>query len=211
MRSKDSIVEYTSQIEALQAKIEKEKAVIESEKADGVAAAKLADEADAKAAAIEIPDTAPITAAMETAEADNRKLAANNEYKSKEGAVNAVKEVYDEVSATLEAVRASKADLFEGANLPLDGLAVEEGELTYNGMAWDCMSGSQQRIVGCSIVSRLNPTCGFVLMDGMESMDTDTLSEFGQWAADQGLQIIATRVSTGEECAVIIEDGEVKD
>lgn len=38
-------------------------------------------------------------------------------------------------------------------------------------------------------------------------MDTDTLREFGSWLEAEGLQAIATRVSTGDECSIIIEDG----
>ena len=37
----------------------------------------------------------------------------------------------------------------------------------------------------------------------------DTLQEFGQWLEAEGLQAIATRVSTGEECSIIIQDGYV--
>ena len=36
-----------------------------------------------------------------------------------------------------------------------------------------------------------------------------TLKEFGQWLESEGLQAIATRVSTGDECSIIIEDGYV--
>ena len=36
-----------------------------------------------------------------------------------------------------------------------------------------------------------------------------TLQEFGQWLEQEGLQAIATRVSTGDECSIIIEDGYV--
>ena len=38
-------------------------------------------------------------------------------------------------------------------------------------------------------------------------MDTDTLQEFGAWLEQEDLQAIATRVSTGDECSIIIEDG----
>ena len=38
-------------------------------------------------------------------------------------------------------------------------------------------------------------------------MDRDTLAEFGEWLESEGLQAIATRVSTGDECSVIISDG----
>ena len=49
-----------------------------------------------------------------------------------------------------------------------------------------------------------------MLLDKLEQMDSDTLNEFGEWLEAEGLQAIATRVSTGDECSVIIEDGYVK-
>ena len=69
------------------------------------------------------------------------------------------------------------------------------------------MSGSDRLKVSTAIVRKLNPNCGFVLMDKLEQMDLNTLQEFGQWLQQEGLQVIATRVSTGEECSIIIEDG----
>ena len=41
--------------------------------------------------------------------------------------------------------------------------------------------------------------------------DMTTLQEFSAWLEAEGLQAIATRVSTGSECQIIIEDGMVKD
>lgn len=38
-------------------------------------------------------------------------------------------------------------------------------------------------------------------------MDQLTLQEFGAWLEQEGLQAIATRVSTGDECSILIEDG----
>ena len=38
-------------------------------------------------------------------------------------------------------------------------------------------------------------------------MDMKTLEEFNQWLEQEQLQGIATRVSTGDECSIIIEDG----
>ena len=54
---------------------------------------------------------------------------------------------------------------------------------------------------------KLNPDCGFVLLDKLEQMDSVTLQEFGQWLEQEGLQAIATRVSTGDECSILIVDG----
>ena len=69
------------------------------------------------------------------------------------------------------------------------------------------MSGSQQLQVATAIVRKLKPECGFVLIDKLEQMDQQTLLEFGRWLEQEGLQAIATRVSTGDECSILIEDG----
>lgn len=114
---------------------------------------------------------------------------------------------YRSLSTEIEETRAAKYALLEGAALPLEGLGVDNGELTYRGKAWDCMSGSDQLRAATAIVRAINPKCGFVLLDKLEQMDLDTLRDFSAWLEGQGLQAIATRVSTGGECSIIIEDG----
>ena len=114
---------------------------------------------------------------------------------------------YSKLTKELEAVRKEKYDLLNSADMPLPNLSVEDGELTYNGFKWDNMSGSDQLKVAAAVVRKLNPQCGFVLLDKLEQMDADTLKDFGEWLEREGLQAIATRVSTGDECTVIIEDG----
>ena len=132
-----------------------------------------------------------------------------NKEKAEEDA-NAHRAEYDTMTAKLNDVRQKKIDLLKNASLPLPGLSVENGELTYNGHRWDSMSGSEQLKVSTAIVRKLNPNCGFVLIDKLEQMDTETLQDFGTWLEQEGLQAIATRVSTGGECSIIIEDGYVK-
>ena len=137
----------------------------------------------------------------------NRKVRANlDKEKAEEDARDYVRQ-YDSLTADLEAVRKEKQSLLEHANLPLPELSVENGKLLYKGRQWDCMSGSDQLKVATAIVRKLNPECGFVLMDKLEQMDLDTLREFGEWLEQEGLQVIATRVSNGKECSIIIEDG----
>ncbi len=114
---------------------------------------------------------------------------------------------YDRLTEVISAVRKEKTDLLSDAKLPLPGLSVEDGELTYNGYKWDGMSGAEQLKVSTAIVRAINPQCGFVLLDKLEQMDINTLTDFGGWLEQEGLQAIATRVSTGNECSIIISDG----
>ncbi len=138
----------------------------------------------------------------------NRKVRANLDKAKAEDDANELRRQYEKLTAQLTSVREERMGLLEGAILPLPGLSVsEDGDLTYKGQKWDNLSGADQLIVSTSIVRALKPQCGFVLLDKLEQMDTDTLAEFGAWMADQNLQGIATRVSTGGECSIIIEDG----
>lgn len=140
----------------------------------------------------------------------NQKVRANLERTRAEEELHELETQSDNLTAELEKVRQSRTDLLTSAPLPLPGLSVQDGELVYKGKKWDCMSGAEQLMVATAIVRKLNPNCGFVLLDKLEQMDTDTMREFGAWLESVGLQAIATRVSTGEECSIVIEDGFVR-
>ncbi|MFR4557505.1 MAG: AAA family ATPase [Blautia obeum] len=139
----------------------------------------------------------------------NRKVRANLDKEKAEDDAKTYRDQYNSLTKDLEDVRDKKAQLLNSAELPLPELSVKEGELIYKGQKWDNMSGSDRLKVSTAIVRKLNPNCGFVLLDKLEQMDMKSLQEFGEWLEAEGLQAIATRVSTGDECSIIIEDGYV--
>jgi hypothetical protein len=151
--------------------------------------------------------TAEIEASIALIDQTNAKVRDNQAKALLDDEAAEYKAQYDGLTEQIESVRAEKVALLDGADLPLEGLSVDAGELTYHGHHWDAMSASEQLRVATAIVRQLNPECGFVLLDKLEQFDMETLSEFGQWCKDSQLQIIATRVSTGGECSVVIEDG----
>lgn len=171
-----------------------------------------ADVKIARTAAEDLQDesTAELEASIRDIEETNRKVRANLEKaRAKDEAAQYASE-YDRLTESIQQKRADRMALLNGADLP-PGLSVEDGVLTYKGKHWRDMSGSDQLRVAAAIVRRLNPDCGFVLLDKLEQMDMTTLQEFSAWLEAEGLQAIATRVSTGSECQIIIEDGMVKD
>ena len=139
----------------------------------------------------------------------NRKVRANLDKEKAEEDAKQYGSKYDKLTKEIQDVRDERTSLLDSADLPLPGLSVEDGELVFEGQKWDNMSGSQQLRVATAIVRKLKPECGFVLLDKLEQMDIPTLTEFGKWLESEGLQAIATRVSSGEECQIIIEDGYV--
>ena len=142
----------------------------------------------------------------------NRKVDENAERTRRLEEADALSDQRDALTKEIEEIRAERMSLLKDADFPLEGLTVaDNGELIYNGQPWDCMSGAQQLIVSCAIASKINPSCRFVRMDKLEQLDLPTLAAFDEWLKTQNLQCIATRVSKGDECTLIIEDGEVKE
>ncbi|WP_283604025.1 AAA family ATPase [Ligilactobacillus salivarius] len=163
----------------------------------------------AKKSVLELKDESTEELERNLAEIDeiNRKVRANLDKDKAEEDANQYKDKYQELTRNIESVRKEKADLLNSADLPLPELSVDNGELIYKGQKWDNMSGSDQLKVSTAIVRKLKPNCGFILLDKLEQMDMQTLEEFNHWLEQEQLQGIATRVSTGDECSIIIEDG----
>lgn len=153
--------------------------------------------------------TAELESSLENVEAINAKVRANLDKARAEDEAKRMADEYANMTGQIEELRGKRLELLEGANLPLPGLDVKDGALIYQGKRWGDMSGSDQLRVATAIVRRLNPNCGFVLLDKLEQMNLHTLQDFGEWLDSEGLQAIATRVSTGSECQIIIEDGRV--
>lgn len=198
----DTVARLQAKADDLQARLDEAHAALIRAKND-------LDTARKSAADLEDESTAEIEAALANVEEINRKVRANLD---KARAMDDAREMsaqYADLTAQLNEARQKRTALLDGADLPLPGLGVEDGALTYNGRHWTDMSGSDQLRVATAIVRKLNPACGFVLLDKLEQMDLRTLQEFGAWLQAEGLQAIATRVSTGGECQIIIEDGRV--
>lgn len=196
-------IEYNRQFEEVKA--------LESQIADAKAKLnKLTEDltvANKSAADLHDESTEALQRNLEEIESINAKVRDNLEKAKAQMEAEEYVKKYAELNDQIERVRNSRMSLLDGVKMPLDGLSVDHGALIYNGQPWDNMSGSDQLKVATAIVRKLKPECGFVLMDKLEQMDLDTLKDFGSWLEAEGLQAIATRVSTGDECTVYIEDG----
>jgi DNA repair ATPase RecN len=182
-----------------------------SDVANRITAANLAlGNARAETAGLRDQDTTAIEKELEEIDAINAKVRANAEKAKAEHEAQELREQYNESTGKIEQARADRLALLAGVKMPLESLSIdEEGELVFRSQRWDCMSGSEQLRVGAAICSAIKPSCGFVLLDRLECMDVETLHDFAGWLAERDLQAIGTRVGTGEENSIIIEDGVV--
>ena len=151
--------------------------------------------------------TAELEMSIANIDSTNAKVRDNLNKQRAQAEAEEYKLQYGDLTTQLEEVRKARMELLNGVEMPLQNLSVDNGELVYKGQRWDNMSGSDQLKVATAIVRKTNPKCGFVLLDKLEQMDIDTMNEFGHWLQENNLQAIATRVSTGDECSIFIEDG----
>lgn len=210
-RKREKVTQYEYQVKTLTDEVARYEQMLNQKKEESNKATY--DLSVAKTDALDLLDqsTDELEKNLAEIEETNRKVRANLDKEKAEEEAKGYKSQYDNLTNQIEDVRKQKYDLLNNADLPLPELSIEDNELTYKGKKWDSMSGSDQLRVSTAIVRKLNPDCGFVLLDKLEQMDLRTLTEFNTWLEQEGLQAIATRVSTGDECSVIIEDGYVKE
>lgn len=158
----------------------------------------------------DLKDDADIKAKLSEIEEKNARVRQNLERQKALSEAEGHAEEYRSLTEQIEQNQKELHGLLDGADMPLKNLSVQDGVLTFKGQPWDCMSGAEQMVVAAAICQRVNPNMGFVLIDRIEQMDMPTLETFGRWLDAQGLQAITTRVSTGPECSIIIEDGVSK-
>lgn len=210
-RKRDQVKKYEDSVFFLQQSVDSMNEQLEEEKRKLQEAEENLQIAQMNAQDLQDESTAELEESISNIEEINRKVRANMDKDKAEDDAKEYRNQYNALTTKINKKRNAKTDLLQSAELPLPELSVKDGELIYKGQQWDNMSGSDRLKVSTAIVRKLNPKCGFVLLDKLEQMDIQTLNEFGKWLEQEGLQAIATRVSTGDECSIIIEDGYVKD
>ena len=202
-RKREKEAHYNKVLAEAQIAFDRAKAALKQAEQDCVTARKAAEN-------LQDESTAELEQDIANIDAINTKVRANAEKNRVQAEADELAGQYGDLTQQIESVKDQRMKLLDSADMPLPWLSVQDGELTYNGQKWDCMSGAEQLQVATAIVRKLNPDCGFVLMDKLEQMDPETLAAFGRWLEGEGLQVIATRVGTDDTCSIIIEDGYIK-
>lgn len=155
-----------------------------------------------------------IEAQITNAATINQQVDANAKAAAAQAEAKASKKEEQALTDTLEESRQQRAKFIDDINMPLPGLAIDDGILRFNGQQWDCMSGAERLKVATAIARSIKPECGFVLIDELEQMDWSTISDFDAWAKAEGIQIIGAMVCDEAKSAdnvIIISNGKVKD
>lgn len=112
----------------------------------------------------------------------------------------------------LTTLRTQKEQYVKSLPWPLEGMGLSQDgmDILFEDRRWDCMSGAERIRVAAAIQAAITPECKILLCDGLESLDDDSIQELNQWAVDNEIQIIGTRVTSDRGAVeIFVEDGLV--
>ena len=117
----------------------------------------------------------------------------------------------DGITQQIEAIDRTKKEAFLNVRFPVDGLAVDEEGITYNGIPFRQCSSAEQLKVCVAIASALNPEIRVIRVPDASLLDEESMKVMQDLAQQQDIQIWMERVTDGKEkVGVVIEDGAVK-
>lgn len=105
------------------------------------------------------------------------------------------------LSHLLEEVRQKPAQLLKGADLPVEGLTINEaGDILVHGLPISELSTGEELMLACEIAIASLPADGIriVLVDGLEQLDQANRTKMFDRLAAANVQVLATEVSDSE-------------
>lgn len=148
-----------------------------------------------------------VTASEET----NRKVRENGQRDTLEKDLGAEREKSADLTEKIDQIDSQKQKMRQDAKWPVKGLGYDESGVTLLTRPFEQASATEQRQAAFGIVAALNPALKFAMIKDGSLLDDESLQDFGRIATEKGFQLFVERVGEGQECTVIISDGEVKD
>ena len=145
------------------------------------------------------------------AESINAKVRANRERAELKKQLDAKRAESKQLTNQLEAIDKVKAEALAAAKFPVEGLSFDESGVTYNGIPFDQASDAEKLRVSVAMGIAMNPKLKVLLIRNGSLLDEKNLRMIAEMAAEADAQVWMERVGKGDECQVIIEEGEVKD
>jgi energy-coupling factor transporter ATP-binding protein EcfA2 len=154
-------------------------------------------------------DTTEITARFKTIIIEKEAAEAVNAKKRVIASMKTTQARIDDLNAFLDAVPIQKQKMIDDAELPIDGLSFTDDGVTYKNIPFSQCSSAEQLRVSVAMGVAMNPKLRVFLVRDGSLLDKDSMALLRQLAEENDVQVWVERVGKGQECQVIIEDGQV--
>ena len=124
--------------------------------------------------------------------------------------VKELREDYDKKTEEIEKVLAEKSSVIDAAPIPVDGLGLEAGAVTFNGRPLAQCSAAERLKISIALGLAENPAIKVMLIDRWQDLDDDSREIVRSMANEAGVQIWTTVVgSYDKDITVEIREGRI--
>lgn len=106
-------------------------------------------------------------------------------------------------------VAIEKEKKLTAAKFPIPGLSFNDTGVLYNGTPFSQASAAAQLRTSLAMGIALNPKIRVMIIRDGSLLDNQNLTLIREMAEESNVQVWIERVGNGEECTVVIEDGEI--
>jgi len=154
-------------------------------------------------------DTAAISDSLSSVEKTNKKVRENARREELKKAWNTKSAEYYAKSKRISEIDDEKKRLIAEAKFPVEGLSIDDDGVKLNGVAFANASTAEKLRVSFALACAKNPKLKVAMIREGSMFDEDSLALIASLAEETGTQVFMERVGKGEECSIIIQDGEV--
>lgn len=209
--ARQEVLRLTGVVRSTREQIARLQRELASQERDLAEAEKQAKETEDQACRLLDEDTEEIRQKIKYAESTNAKVRSNRQRAELEASLAAKREESSRLSARLKEIDAIKAQQMSEAKWPVDGLGFDSDGIALNGLPFEQASSAEKLRVSVAMGVAMNPTLRVMLIRDGSLLDDEHLEIVRKMAEEFDTQVFMERVSEGDECAVIISDGMVKE
>lgn len=154
-------------------------------------------------------DTTEIRERIKSADDTNRAVRQNIKHFGLTHDVANLQAETDSLSASIEEIDAHKKSQLAAAKFPINGMSFTDDGVLLDGLPLEQASSRGRIRTSVAMGLALNPKLRVMLIREGSLLDEEGLAMVSEMAEQADAQIWIERVSVGEECSVIIEDGHL--
>ncbi|KKK91127.1 hypothetical protein LCGC14_2716070 [marine sediment metagenome] len=115
-----------------------------------------------------------------------------------------------ELTKKMELRKQKKTEAIAAADMPAEGLGLEEGRVFYEGVPFDQCSSAEQLRVSVAIAMAVNPKLKVLRLEEGSLLDENHLEIIAEMAREKDYQVWIERVDDSGSVGIVMEDGMVK-
>ncbi len=154
-------------------------------------------------------DAEALRAELEQAQAANRLIEQRTRKEQLAGQAQALEDQARELTETMTAREQGKAAAIAKADMPVAGLGLGDGMVTFQGIPFDQASTAEQLRTSVAIAMAANPKLRVIRIKEGSMLDSDGLQLIADMAKAGDYQVWLERVDSTGKMGFFIEDGQV--